>query len=107
MNNSALPKACAQPGELFVSAVPRERRARAEPSDEKRSAQNKRSSASSTTSKAWSASPLPRPRFSPVNTGVRAAFGGQGELVTSPPPPGNPEQGRGAAMQLLWLNAEC
>ena len=36
MNNSALPKASAQPGELFVSAVPRERRARAEPSDEKR-----------------------------------------------------------------------
>src|SRR5713226_9294951 len=47
MNNSALPKACAQPGELFVSAVPRERRARAKPSDEKRSAQNKRFSAAS------------------------------------------------------------
>ena len=42
MNNSALPKACAQPGELFVSAVPREPRARAKPSDEKQSAQNKR-----------------------------------------------------------------
>ncbi len=41
MNNSALPKASAQPGELFVSAVPCERRARAKPSDEKRSAQNK------------------------------------------------------------------
>ena len=39
MNNSALPKACAQPGELFVSAVPREPRARAKLSDEKRSAQ--------------------------------------------------------------------
>src|SRR5260370_23589552 len=41
MNNSTLPKASAQPGELFVSAVPREPRARAKPSDEKRSAQKK------------------------------------------------------------------
>jgi len=36
---STVPKASAQPGELFVSAVPREPRARAKPSDEKRSAQ--------------------------------------------------------------------
>jgi len=41
-NISLLPQACAQPGELFVSAIPREPRARAKPSDEKRSAQNKR-----------------------------------------------------------------
>ena len=38
---STVPKAGAQPGELFVSAVPREPRARAKPSDEKRSAQKK------------------------------------------------------------------
>ncbi len=34
---STVPQASAQPGELFVSAVPREPRARAKPSDEKRS----------------------------------------------------------------------
>src|SRR5260370_19653648 len=45
MNNSALPKASAQSGELFVSAVPRERRPRAKPSDEKRSAERKSFSA--------------------------------------------------------------
>jgi len=33
---STVPKASAQPGELFVSAVPREPRARAKLSDEKR-----------------------------------------------------------------------
>ena len=38
---STVPQASAQPGELFVSAVPREPRARAKPSDEKRSTQKK------------------------------------------------------------------